>query len=83
MTIINCYYITDVTALCELVSVSDSRGVHVEYLEISKILSKQQFMTHSQYFAYPVRSVNDSDGVKWLSTGSGHHFKYMKLVLST
>jgi hypothetical protein len=50
MSVIYCYYIIDVISLCELVSVSDSRGLHVEYLEISIILSKQQFLTHSQYF---------------------------------
>ena len=50
MTIIYCYYIIDVTSLCELVSVSDSPGLHVEYLEISIYLSKQQFLTHSLYF---------------------------------
>ena len=84
MSVIYCYYIIDVVScLCELVSVSDSRGLHVEYLEISIILSKQQFMTHSQYFEYPVISVNDSDGVEWLSTGSGNHFKYMKPLHST
>ena len=83
MSVIYCYYIIDVTTLCELVSVSDSQGLHVEYLEISIILSKKQFLTHSQYFGYPVLSVNDSDGLEWLSTRSGHHFKYMKLLLST
>ena len=77
MSVINCYYIMDSVSLCELVSVSHSRGVHVEYLEISIMLSKKQ------YFVYIALSVNDSDGVEWLSTGSGHHFKYMKLLIST
>ena len=71
MSIIYWYYIIDKISLCELVSVSDSRGVHVEYLEISIILSKKQFMTHSQYFIYPVRSVNDCDQLEWLRNGSG------------
>ena len=82
MTVIYCYYITDVISLCELVSVSDSRGLHVEYLEISIILSKQQFLTHSQYFVYIVLSVNNFDLLEWLSSGIGH-FKYMKPLLST
>ena len=50
MSVINCYYIIDVISLCELVSESDSRGLHVEYLEISYVLSKQQFLTHFHYF---------------------------------
>jgi hypothetical protein len=72
MSVIDCYYIKDVICLSELVSVSDSRGVHVEYLEISLILSKQQFMTHSQYFVCPGRSFNDCDKHEWLSDRRGH-----------
>ena len=66
MSLINCYYITDVASLCELVSVSDSRGLYVEYLEISLLLSKQQFLTHFQYFLYIGLSVNNFDLLKWL-----------------
>ena len=47
MSVIYSYYIIDFKSLCELVSVSDSRGVHVKYLEKSISLSKKQFMTHS------------------------------------
>ena len=79
MSLISCYYITDVISLCELVTVSDSRGLNVEYLEISLALSKQQFLTHSQYFVNPGLSVNNFDLLEWLSSGSGH-FKYMKLL---
>ena len=82
MTVINRYYIKDVICLSEQVSVSDSRGVHVEYLEISITRSKQQFMTHSQYFEYTGLSVNDCDKHEWLSDGRDH-FKNMKLPIST
>ena len=61
MSVICCYYIIDATCLCELVSVSDSRGLHFEYLKISKRLSKQQFLTHSQYFVYIFLSRNLRD----------------------
>ena len=81
MNVIYCYYIIDAAYLCEFLSVSESRGVQVEYLELSPTMSKQQFMTHSQYFVYPVLSVNDSDWLEWLSTGNSNHFKYMKLLL--
>ena len=83
MSLIYCYYIKDViSCLCELVSVSDTGGLHVEYLEISIILSKSQFLTHSQYFVYPALSVNNFDLLEWLRNGIGH-FKYMKPLLST
>jgi hypothetical protein len=64
------------------VSVSDSRGVYVEYLEISITLTKQQFLTQFQYFEYMVRSFNESDGQEWLCNGRSH-FKYMKFEIST
>ena len=41
MSVIYCYYVIDEdTSLCEFVSVSDSGGFYVEYLEISIKLSK-------------------------------------------
>ena len=41
MSVIYCYYIIDEdTSLSELVSVSDTRGLNVKYLEISVKLSK-------------------------------------------
>ena len=82
MSVIYCYYIIDAVSLCELVSVSDSRGFHVEYLEISIMLSKKQFMAQSQYFIYPGLSGNDSDLLEWLINRS-NHVKYMKLLEST
>ena len=82
MSVINCYYITDVISLCELVSVSDTRGLYDKYLQISIILPQYEFIAHSQYFPYPAFSVNNFDWNEWLSEGSGH-FKYMQLALHT
>jgi hypothetical protein len=82
MCVFNCYYIIDSANLSELVIGSDSRGADVEYLKISMILSKKQFLTHSQYCVNILRSVNDSDGQEWSCNGRSN-FKYIKLELST
>jgi hypothetical protein len=77
MSVINCYYIMDVTPLCEPVRVSDTGGLNVKFLQLSPGLSQYKFMAHSQYFVYIVPSVNNLDWNEWLSDGSGH-FKYMQ-----
>ena len=82
MSVINCYYIKDEISLCELVSVSDTRGLNVKYLQISFALTQYEFIAHSQYYPYQVLSVNNFDWNEWLSEGSGH-FKYMQLALHT
>jgi hypothetical protein len=76
MSVINCYYIIDGPSLCELVSVSDTGGLHVKYFQISFALPQYKFMTYSQYFLYSVLSVNHFSRSKWLSKGSSH-FKYV------
>jgi hypothetical protein len=80
--VINCYYITDGATLFELVSVSDTGGLNVKYLQISVDLPQYKFMVHSQYLEYPVLSVNHFYWNEWLSEGSGH-FKYLQLLDST
>ena len=83
MSVINCYYIIDVTiSLCELVSVSDTRGLNVKYLQISFALTQYEFISHSQYFVYPILSCNLCDGYEWLHEGSSQ-FKYLKIEVST
>ena len=82
MSVINCYYIIDVISLCELVSVSDTGGLNVKYLQISIRLPQYKFIGYSHYFIYPVLSINNFDWNEWLSEGSSH-FKYMQLPLST
>ena len=83
MSVINCYNIIDViTCLCEKVSVSDTGGLNVKYLQISKELPQYKFIGHSQYFVYPVLSTNNFARNEWLSEGSGY-FKYLQLLVST
>ena len=82
MGVINCYYITDGATLFELVSVSDTGGLNVKYLQPSAFLPQYKFIPHSQYFFYPVLSVNNFDWNERLSQGNGH-FKYMQLLIST
>ena len=82
MSVINCYYIIDVICLCELVSVSDTGGLNVKYLQISIKLPQYKFMAHSQYFEYHLLSINEFSSNEWLSEGSGHS-KYMQPLLST
>ena len=82
MSVINCYYIIDAPSLCEPVSVSDTGGLNVKYLQISTVLPQYKFIGHSQYFEYPALSINNFDWNEWLSEGSGH-IKYMQLPLST
>ena len=82
MSVINCYYIFDATSLCELVSVSDTGGLNVKYLQISIILPQYKFIGHSQYFEYQVLSINNFDWNEWLSEGRGH-FKYVQLAIHT
>ena len=82
MSVINCYYIKDVTTLYELVSVSDTGGLNVKYLQISQELPQYKLIAHSQYFVYPVLSINNFDWNEWVSEGSGH-FKYMQLLLES
>ena len=82
MSVIYCYYIFDSASLCELVSVSDTGGLNVKYLQISISLPQYKLITNSQYFVYRVLSINNFDWNEWLSEGSGH-FKYMQLPSST
>ena len=81
MSVINCYYINDVTSLCELVSVSDTGGLNVKNLQPPVILPQYKFIADYQYFEKPSLSVNNFDWNEWLRDGSGH-FKYMQLLLS-
>ena len=67
MSVINCYYIIDVVSLCELVSVSDTGGLNVKYLQISSFLPQYKFIPHSQYFTYQGLSINHFDWNEWLS----------------
>jgi hypothetical protein len=78
MSVINCYYIEDGISLWELVSVSDTGGLNVKYLQISYTLPQYKLWVHSQHFAYRVLNVNDFDWNKRLSEASGH-FKYVQL----
>ena len=82
MSFINCYYINYVFSLCELVSVSDTRGLYVKYLQISLILPQYKFIPHSQYFEYRPLNVYDFDLNEWLNKGSSD-FKYEQLLVST
>jgi hypothetical protein len=82
MSVINCYYIIDVASLCELVSVSDSGGLNINYFQISTSLPQYQLMTHSQYFLYRILSSNLCDGIKWLREGS-FQFINLKIFVST
>ena len=82
MSVINCYYITDAISLCELVSVSDTGGLNVKYLQISSGLPQYKLITNSQYFVHPVLSINNFDWNEWLSEGSGH-IKYMQFAIHT
>ena len=82
MIVINCNHIIDGFSLFELLSALDSGGVGVEYLEISLILSKKQFMPHFQYFEYNRLSVNVFDRYEWFNIESGY-LKYMQLIHST
>ena len=61
MSVINCNNIIDVTYLFKLLGMSDLEVFNVKYLEISILLSQQQFMTHSQYFEYIMLSGNLRD----------------------
>ena len=82
MSVINCYYIIDAISLCELVSVSDTGGLNVKYLQISLGLPQYKFILRSQYFLCRVLSINNFDWNEWLSEGSCH-FKYVQLPYST
>jgi hypothetical protein len=62
MSVINCYYITDATSFCELVSTRDFVGVNVNYFQPPPTLPQYQLMTHSQYFVYVILSCNLCDG---------------------
>ena len=59
MSLINRYYITDVTSLCELLSVSDTGGLNVKYFQVSWVIPQYKFISYAQYFAYTVLSVNN------------------------
>ena len=72
MSVINCYHIMDIICLCELVSVSDTRGLNVEYFQKSRALSEQQLITHSEYFVYIILSCDNFDWCEWLSKASSH-----------
>ena len=82
MSVINCYYIIDVISLCELVSVSDTGGLNVKYLQISTFLPQYKFISDSQYFENKSLSVNNFDWNEWLREGIDH-IKYMQLLISS
>jgi hypothetical protein len=50
MSVINCYYIIDVTSFCELVSMSDTGGLNVIYFQPPVALPQYQLITNFQYF---------------------------------
>jgi hypothetical protein len=54
MSVIYCYYIIDAISLCELVSVSDSGGLNVKYLEIwQSVLQKRWSWLGAKYLVGP------------------------------
>ena len=72
----------DIIPLFELFSVSDSGGPKVKFFQISIVLTQYEFISRSQYFVYPVLSVNHFDWNKWLSERCGD-LKYVQLLEST
>jgi hypothetical protein len=65
MSVINCYYIIDVTPLCELVRTRDIAGLDVNNFQLPATLPQNQLMTHSQYFINHMLSFNLFDGCEW------------------
>lgn len=83
MSVINCYYITNVTsAVCEMVRTRDLEGVNVENLKTSIFLSQQQLIGRFQYPADFLLSANNCDWFERFNEGSTHLI-YIDILIST